>query len=111
MPAYDPDLLQKIGMDIEFSTIWKAVGWEDIAAIWEKGSRLLTIQFLCSLKEVENGITFRLFKQEYFLTWKDLSSHLGFQRKCSIDLDHSLRDFNHHEFWREISGQNIGGNF
>ena len=25
-PAYDPDLLQKIGMDTEFTTIWKAVG-------------------------------------------------------------------------------------
>ena len=31
--AYDPDLLQKIGMDTEFSTIWKAIGWENIAPI------------------------------------------------------------------------------
>ena len=23
MPVYDPDLLEKIGMDVEFSTIWK----------------------------------------------------------------------------------------
>jgi hypothetical protein len=38
---------------------------------------------------------------------EDLSSHIGFQRKCSIDLDHPLKGFNRHEFWKEISGQNI----
>jgi len=66
-PAYDPDLLQKIGMDIEFATIWKAVGWENVAPIDEQGSRLLTIQFLYSLQEVEGGITFHLFEKEYYL--------------------------------------------
>ena len=49
-PAYDPDLLQKIGMDTEFATIWKAVGWENVAPIEEQGSHLITIQFLCSLQ-------------------------------------------------------------
>ena len=43
MPAYDLNLLEKIGMDVEFSTIWNAVGWEDVAPVWEEGSRLLTI--------------------------------------------------------------------
>ena len=42
-PAYDPDLLQKIGMDTEFTTIWKAIGWENVAPVDEQGSRLLTI--------------------------------------------------------------------
>ena len=67
-PAYDPDLLQNIGMDIEFATIWKAVGWENVALVDELGSRLLTIQFLCSLQEVEGGITFCIFEKEYYLT-------------------------------------------
>ena len=56
-------------------------------------------------------VTFHLFEQEYFLIWRDLSSHLGFNRKCSIDLDHALRGFNRHEFWREFSGQNAVGKF
>ena len=56
MLAYHPDLLEKIGMDTEFATICKAIGWENIAPIEEKGSRLLTIQFLCSLQEVEGGL-------------------------------------------------------
>ena len=111
MLAYDPDLLQKIGMDTEFATIWKAVGWENVAPIDELGSRLLTIQFLCSLQEIEGGIIFHLFEKEYYLTWRNLSSHLGFSTKCSIDLDHALRGFNRHEFWRMISSQNIVGKF
>ena len=86
MPAYDPDLLQKIGMDTEVATIWKVVGWENVAPIDELGSHLSTIQFLCSLQEVEGGITFRLFEKEYYLTWRNLSSHIGFNTRCSIDL-------------------------
>ena len=87
-PTYDPNLLQKIGMDTEFATIWKAIGWENVAPVDELGSCLLTIQFLCSLQEVEGGITFHL------------SSHIGFNTRCSIDLDHALKGFNRHEFWR-----------
>ena len=77
-PLYDPVLLKAIGMDDEFTSIWKAVGWEEINPIWEEGSCLLTIHFLCSLKEVDNGITFRLFEIEYFCTWRDLAHHIGF---------------------------------
>ena len=42
-PLYDPALLQAIGMDVKFTSIWKAIGWEEIDLIWEEGSRLLTI--------------------------------------------------------------------
>jgi hypothetical protein len=63
------------------------------------------------MREVENGITFRLFEEEHFLTSKELSSHLGFHSKCSTDLDHSLRGFNCHKFWGEISGQVVVGKF
>jgi hypothetical protein len=36
-PTYDPDLLTKIGMNAEFITIWKAVGWENVAPVDEQG--------------------------------------------------------------------------
>ena len=62
MPLCNPTLLQAIGMDVKFASIWKAIGWEDVDPLWEQGSRLLTIQFLCSQKEVDNGITFCLFE-------------------------------------------------
>jgi hypothetical protein len=74
-------------------------------------SRLFTIQFLCSLKEVDNGITFCLFEEEHFCTWKDLARHIGFQQRCLIDIDHALRGFNRHKFWNEISGQVVVGKF
>ena len=83
-PTYHPDLLTKIGMDSEFAIIWKAIGWENIAPVDEHGSRLLTIQFLCSLQEVEGGITFHLFEKEHYLTWRNLSSHLGFSTNAQL---------------------------
>jgi hypothetical protein len=110
-PAYDPDLLDKIGMDTEFTTIWKVIGWERVAPVDEKGSRILTIQFLCSLKEVDNGINFCLFGNEYFLTWKNLAIHLSFNSKCSIDLNYSVKGFNCHAFWKLILNQDVVGKF
>ena len=103
-PLSDPMPLKAIGMDDEFASIWKAVGWEEIDPIWEQGSPLLTIQFLCSLKEVNNGITFGLFEIEYFGTWRDLAQHIGFHQKCLIDIDHAVRGFDRHKFWNKISG-------
>ena len=55
---FDKDLLEKTGMNTEFSSIWKAVGWSTFAEIPELGSRDLTIQFLCTLVETDNGISF-----------------------------------------------------
>jgi hypothetical protein len=40
---FDEDLLEKTGMNAEFTSIWKAVGWSSFAEISELGSRDLTI--------------------------------------------------------------------
>ena len=101
-PLYDTALFKALGMDVEFASIWKAVGWEEIDPVWEEGSCLLTIQFLCSLKEVDNGITFCLFEIEYFCTWRDIAQHIGFHKKCLIDIDHVVRGFDCHKFWNKI---------
>jgi hypothetical protein len=53
-------------MDTKFATIWKAVEWENVAPVDELGSRL-TIQFLCSLQEVEGGITSVFFRKNIIL--------------------------------------------
>ncbi len=83
---YSPELLKKIGMDVEFRSIWKAIGWQRFAVVDEPGSRLLTLQFLCTLKEIEDGISFHFFHKKYILTWKGLSTLLGFHDSCKIDL-------------------------
>jgi len=46
--VFDEELLKKTGMDTEFASIWKAVGWSTFAEISEEGSRDLMIQFLAS---------------------------------------------------------------
>ena len=56
--AFDPDLLEKIDMDVGFARVWHAVGWDDFVPVEENGSRLLTIQFLCTLREVDDGVSF-----------------------------------------------------
>ena len=56
--AFDPDLLIKIGMYEDFSNVWHSIGWDNFVAVEEYGSRLLTIQFLCTLREVENRVYF-----------------------------------------------------
>ena len=40
---FDEDLLEKTGMNAEFTNFWKAVGWSSFAEISELGSRDLTI--------------------------------------------------------------------
>ena len=52
-----------------------------------------------------------MFEEEHFCTWKDLAQHIGFQRRCLIDLDHALRGFNRHKFWNKILGQFVVGKF
>jgi len=48
-PSYDPTLLCSTGMDTKFEIIFKTVGWENVWQIDETGSRLLTLEFLCTL--------------------------------------------------------------
>jgi hypothetical protein len=31
--AFDPDLLEKIGMDVDFARVWHAVGWDGFVTI------------------------------------------------------------------------------
>ena len=66
--AFDPDLLEKTGMDIDFANVWHAVGWDGFVPIKENGSRLLTIQFLCTVREEVNGVHFIFFGNEYYYT-------------------------------------------
>ena len=105
------DFLIKIGMYKDFSNVWHAIGWDNSVPVEEYGSRLLTIQFVCTLREVENGVYFRLFGKEYLLSWKTLAGHLDFNKCWPISLEQACHGFNRHEFWGQISGQVIHGKF
>ena len=56
--AFDPDLLIKIGMYKDFSNVWNIIGWDNFVPVEEYGSQLLTIQFLCTLQAVDDGVSF-----------------------------------------------------
>jgi hypothetical protein len=60
---------------------------------------------------VDDSISFRLFGNEFYLTWKVLSHHLGFGPLLPVSLEKACRGFNHHEFWGLISGQVVHGKF
>ena len=56
--AFNPDLLEKTGMDIDFANVWHAVGWDDFLPAEENGSHLLTILCLYTIREEANGVRF-----------------------------------------------------
>ena len=84
-PTLDPILLQEIGMDTEFDLIFQMLGWTNFWNITELGSRLLTLEFLCTLQNYEGRIAFRMFKQDIMLSWRELSNHLGFSSRCIMN--------------------------
>ena len=108
---YDTDLLNDIGISDDFNAIWRAVGWESIEPLDEEGSRLLTIQFLCTLDSDNEHIYFRLFGNNYKITWTNLARYIGFNKKCVINLDFALPGFERHSFWEQISGRVETGTF
>jgi hypothetical protein len=51
------------------------------------------------------------FGNEFYLTWKNLSRHLGFGTRLPISLEQACRGFNRHEFWGLILGQVVHDKF
>jgi hypothetical protein len=102
-PVLNPTLLVEAGMADEFDIIFSLVGWTTFENITELGSKLLTIEFLCTLQLTELGVCFRLFTEEFTLTWRNLSDLLGFPSIAPIDIDAALGDFDTHRFWTAIS--------
>jgi len=97
-PTLDPILLQETGMDMEFDLIFRMVEWTNFWDITELGSRLLTIESLCTLQYYDGGIAFQMFKQDFMLSWRELSDHLSFSSRCILDIDSDLPNFERHQF-------------
>ena len=91
--AFDPDLLEKTGMDVDFALVCHAVGWDDFVPVEENGSRLLTIQFLCTLQEVDDSVCFQLFGIERYFNWGNFSHLLDFNARLPFSLKKSLPQF------------------
>jgi hypothetical protein len=57
-------------MDSKFELVFKNIGWEDAWEINEQGCKLLTIEFLCTLKPSDSEVAFKLFGKEYSIPWR-----------------------------------------
>ena len=51
-------------MDVAFDFIFRTIGWESVWNVVEQGSKLLTSEFLCTLRITDIGVKFRLFGKE-----------------------------------------------
>ena len=60
-------------------------------------------EFLCTLQLTDLEVSFRLFRKEFSIPWKNFSELLGFHSQCIIDVDSAIQDFDRNKFWREIS--------
>jgi hypothetical protein len=94
----DEVLLYEIGMATKLNTIFEFVGWSAFTTITKLGSKLLTIEFLCTLQLTQTGVYFRLFTHAFYLTWRNLSYLLGFPTNACLDLKEALKDFDTHKF-------------
>jgi hypothetical protein len=90
-------------MNTEFDIIFKTIGWEDAWEINELGSKLLTLEFLCTLQPPNLRFHLDFFGKDFSVPWKNFSELLGFHAQCLIDADTALQDFDRMKFWREIS--------
>ena len=96
--VYDPALLHAIAMDLKFEIIFRTIGWENVWHIDELGSKLLTVEFLCTMQTTDSEVTFRLFGKEFSIPWKQFSELLGFNAQCVVDIDSTLQDFDRTKF-------------
>lgn len=94
-------------MDAEFTCMFAEVGWTNVPPVNEDGVRLLTIEFLCTLKFTNTGVEFRMFNRKFSLSWSKLSNHFGFNADCVLDLDSVTPEYNKEQFWKEISDLDI----
>nr|AAK13112.1 Hypothetical protein [Oryza sativa Japonica Group] len=105
--AYDPELLKKIGMDVNSHTIWKVVGWQRFAVADEPGSRLLTLQFRGDLRPIREDkliimfVTVRKIKVApvkcamvdhigTHATWREMNKKVQHPCKCTKPVRNQL---------------------
>jgi hypothetical protein len=82
-------------MDVEFNTIFAAIGWRNLVPINKPGVNLLTMEFLCTLQilEARAGVSFCMFNRQFTCTWRRFSDLLGFDSDCVLDFNVAYPDF------------------
>jgi hypothetical protein len=104
--VYDVSLLERVGMDLEFPTVFHVVGWEKLYEVPRSGSHLLALDFLTTFESVARGrksyVRFRLFGREFKFDYCRFSELLYFSSSCLLD-PRVIKNFSRVEFCVEIS--------
>jgi hypothetical protein len=104
------NLLKRVGLDEELSTILWTIGWKKLYNEPCQGSRLLTLEFLTTSETVEKGrklfVKFRLFKKSFGCDLSCFSELLDFSKSC-LPESTAMRNFNKVWFSDAISGKSL----
>jgi hypothetical protein len=110
---FEPLFNIKMGLKQDMIRAFSYAGWYDFANIIETGLQLLTMEFLISLGIEETPKTtkiyFCFFDEQYELMAKELSIALGFSKKCLLDPNALVKDYQYDctTWWNEISKQPV----
>jgi len=91
--VFDEQLLDQSSMSTDFPTVFYTIGWGGFWQVPKFGIKLLSQDFIATLKSNDEGVTFCMFNKDYCLTWSELSTCLGFHQDCELDIDHALQNF------------------
>jgi hypothetical protein len=104
--VYDVNLLERVGLDVELSTILRTVSWGKLYDEPHLGSRLLTLEFLMTFETIEKNrksfMKFRLFGKSFDCDFSRFSELLDFSKSC-LPESSVIRNFNKVEFSDAIS--------
>jgi hypothetical protein len=100
------NLLERVGLDEELSTILRTIGWVKLYDESRLGLRLLTLEFLMTFETVEKNrksfVKFRLFGKSFGCDFSHFSELLDFS-KSYLPESSAMRNFNKVEFRDAIS--------
>jgi hypothetical protein len=100
------NILERVGLDKELSTILRTVGWGKLYDEPRVGSHLLTLEFLMTFETVEKNrksfVKFHLFEKSFGCDFNHFSEHLDFY-KSYLPKSSAIRKFNKVEFSDAIS--------
>jgi hypothetical protein len=100
------NLLERVGLDEELTTILWTIGWGKLYDEPHLGSRLLTLELLMTFETVEKNrksfVMFRLFRKSFGCDFSRFIELLDFSKSC-LHESSATRNFNKVEFSDAIS--------
>jgi len=85
------------------------MGWDEFWNLSNVlGSKILTLDFLSTLRITKEKIYFRVLNSEFDLPWDAFSTCLSFDIP-NIKIEHATKHMNKKEFWYDITGENYEG--